>query len=221
MNVLVVAPHMDDEVLGPGGTIRRHTLGGDKVHVCFLADRVYDHRKDEARTARDRECAHKAAGLLGVSGLTFLGLPDERLDCSVQDVLLSLETCFRSVDPEWLYICHGGDLNQDHRAAFHAALIAARPAAQRRLTRVLCYETPSSTDQAPPGTGLPFTPNVFVDIAAQLDNKIEALRCYGDEIRAFPHPRSEGGLRALAAARGMQGNLPAAEAFMLLREIVR
>ncbi|MDA1175132.1 MAG: PIG-L family deacetylase, partial [Chloroflexi bacterium] len=35
MNVLVIAPHMDDEVLGCGGTIARHVDAGDDVHVSW------------------------------------------------------------------------------------------------------------------------------------------------------------------------------------------
>ncbi|WP_321415597.1 PIG-L deacetylase family protein [uncultured Desulfobacter sp.] len=221
MNILVVAPHMDDEVLGPGGTIRHHALQGDSVHVCYIADRVYNHKTNSLQINQDRANASKATELLGVSDLTFLGLPDERLDGFVQDILIPLEDCFNRVDPDWLYVCHGGDLNQDHRATFHATMIAARPAAQKKLSKILCYEVPSSTDQAPPGGAMPFTPNVFIDITMHIDTKVDALRHYSDEMRPFPHPRSEKGLRALAATRGMQANIPAAEAFILLREIVR
>ena len=36
MNVLVFAPHADDEILGCGGTIARHTAEGDQVYVCVV-----------------------------------------------------------------------------------------------------------------------------------------------------------------------------------------
>lgn len=36
MNVLVFAPHADDEILGCGGTIARHAAEGDKVYVCVI-----------------------------------------------------------------------------------------------------------------------------------------------------------------------------------------
>lgn len=221
MNILVVAPHLDDEVLGAGGTICRHVQEGDTVHVCFMADRVYGHKLEAEKTRADRAGARRAADILGIAELTFLGLPDERLDVCIQDILIPLEACFRRTDPDWLYVCHGGDLNQDHRATFIAAMIAARPAANARLSRVLCYEVPSSTEQAPKTSGTAFAANCFIDISAHLERKIEALCCYSGEMRPFPHPRSPEGLRILAGMRGMEANLPAAEAFMILREIVR
>ena len=37
-NVLVVAAHPDDEVLGCGGTIARHVDQGDQLHVLIMAE---------------------------------------------------------------------------------------------------------------------------------------------------------------------------------------
>ena len=38
--ILIVAAHADDEVLGCGGTIARHTAEGDVVHAVFMTDGV-------------------------------------------------------------------------------------------------------------------------------------------------------------------------------------
>ena len=36
--VLVLAPHMDDEMIGCGGALRRHILKGGDVTVVFMTD---------------------------------------------------------------------------------------------------------------------------------------------------------------------------------------
>lgn len=35
MNILVFAPHRDDEILGVGGTILKRKAAGDHVTVCI------------------------------------------------------------------------------------------------------------------------------------------------------------------------------------------
>lgn len=218
MKVLVIAPHMDDEVLGMGATIARHVQGGDEVHVCCIAHRVYDHRFDEARNRVEMESARRAQAVLGYKGLHFLGLPDERLDACLQDIIIPLERYIQEVQPEIVYVNHRGDNNQDHRAVFQAAMVVVRPASNQNIRRVVCYETPSSTDQAPPMPEAAFLPNCYVNVEKYLGRKLEALRCYTTEQRAFPHPRSEEALRVLAMHRGAEGGFPTAEAFCILRD---
>lgn len=218
MRVLVISPHMDDEVLGVGATIARRVDDGDDVHVCVVAHRVYGHRFDEARHRTEVACAQRARDVLGYKDLHFLDLPDERLDACLQDVIVPLERCVEDVQPEVVYVNHRGDNHQDHRAVFQAAMVALRPTATPWLRTVVCYETPSSTEQAPPIPEAAFLPTTYVNVAAHLERKIEALRCYTTEARPFPHPRSEEAVRNLAQRRGIESGFTAAEAFILLRD---
>ena len=50
---------------------------------------------------------------------------------------------------------------------------------------------------------------------------LDRMRCYQSESAAFPHPRSEEALCALAAFRGSNIGVGRAEAFMALREVYR
>lgn len=218
MRVLVIAPHMDDEVLGMGATIARRVDEGDEVHVCCVAHRVYDHTFDEKKNRFEMECAQRAQGVLGYKSLRFLDLPDERLETRIQDVIIALESCLGEIHPEVVYVNHRGDNHQDHKAVFQAAMVTLRPAGNPHLRTLLCYETPSSTEQSPPVPEMAFLPATYVNIERYLEKKIEALRCYGTEARAFPHPRSEEAVRVLARRRGVEGGFAAAEAFVLLRD---
>lgn len=218
MKVLVVAPHMDDEALGAGGAIARHVADGDEVDVCFVAHRAYDHLFDEARNAVEQECARRAKAVLGYREAFYLELPDERLDQSLQQLIIALEGVARARPPDVVYLPHLGDNNQDHRAVFQAARVVFRPAVSPHVRQVLCYEVPSSTDASPPLHDTAFLPNCYMNIAQFLNRKLEAVRCYEAESRPFPHPRSEEALRNLAARRGIESGFVAAEAYVILRD---
>jgi len=219
VNVLIIAPHMDDEVLGCGGTILRHLEAGHHVTVCIVANRAYDHVYDDKKIAREKDACRAAKAILGYDELTFLDLPDERLDHRQIDIIVPIETVVRETRPDVVYIPHRGDLNQDHRAVFEAARVACRPNVSGRIRSLRVYEVPSSTDQVTMVNEWPFAPTLYVDITSTLDRKIEALQCYEAESRPFPNPRSPQGLTAYAQKRGMETAVPAAEAFMVLRDV--
>lgn len=220
MNVLVIAPHMDDEVLGMGGTIAKHVQRGDEVTVCVVTNRAYEHRYDDVAIQREQEAAQRAQAVLGYHALRFLGLPDEQLDRALIDVIVPLERLYAQVKPDAVYTCHRGDLHQDHRAAFEATMVVCRALNRHRPQRLLCYEVPSATDQAAPFSERQFIPTVYELMAPeQLEKKVAAMRCYQREVRSFPHPRSPEGIVTYARRRGIEVGGEAAEAFMAVREI--
>jgi|TARA_B100001964_G_scaffold205496_1_gene235959 LmbE family N-acetylglucosaminyl deacetylase len=218
MKVLVVAAHMDDEVLGMGGTIGKHLAAGDTVTVCIVCKRAYDHQFDDALVQEEQEATKRAAIILGYEDIRFLRLRDELLDERLLDVIVPLEECVLDVRPSIVYTHHRGDANQDHRAVCHASLIACRSLSQYKVPRMLAYEVPSSTDTAPPFPEYAFQPNFYVQISDFLKRKIEAMGAYTRELREFPHPRSLQGIEVLARKRGMEVGFMAAEAFMVLRD---
>jgi LmbE family N-acetylglucosaminyl deacetylase len=219
--VLVVAAHPDDETLGVGGTIARYVDRGDEVWVCLLADGVTARHEEKQR---QRQCAEEAARILGVKRLIFCDLPDQRLDgLALLDVIRPIEACVREFGPHLVFTHFGEDVNQDHRVAFRATMVATRPVDGSTVQSVLCFETPSSTEWAPPLPGSVFAPNVFVEILATLPRKLQAMRAYAhtfsNEVRAFPHPRSYEALETYAKRHGITVGLRAAEPFMLIRQL--
>ena len=82
---------------------------------------------------------------------------------------------------------------------------------------MLAYETLSETGFGIDPSMDAFRANYYIDISDHLAGKVTATGLYGDEFAPPPFPRSEDGVRALAALRGGESGYLAAEAFMLLR----
>jgi LmbE family N-acetylglucosaminyl deacetylase len=220
MNILVVAPHPDDEVLGCGGIMARHASQGDEVHVLVVTRGIPElfppEQIEEAR--QELRAAHQ---VLGVSSVQFLDFPAPMLDTIPGYQLASaIDKVIRSVQPGIVYSPHRGDMHADHRAVYQATMVATRPINSCPIRRLLCYEVLSETEWASPFGNDAFIPTVFVDISEYLDRKLEATACYRSQLKQPPHSRSLQAIEALARLRGSTVSLQAAEAFVLVREIV-
>ncbi|MDK9701478.1 MAG: PIG-L family deacetylase, partial [bacterium] len=113
-----------------------------------------------------------------------------------------------------------GDIHFDHRLFFESALVACRPNGAKIPRKILAYETLSETNWNAPGLSPAFAPNVYYDISEYLGKKIEALEIFASQMQAFPNERSIEAVKALATLRGATVNCRAAEAFVLIREIL-
>ena len=225
-NVVVVAAHPDDEVLGCGGTIARHSDSGDQVQILIVAEGSTSRQQERDRAKlRDElsalaQAAQTAGSILGAADVKLLDLPDNRLDSLDRlDLIKRIEEYIEIHRPECVYVHHAGDVNIDHRRLHEAVVTACRPTPGHVVKRLLSYEVASSTEWQPPGSAPAFQPNWFVDISDQLELKREALVAYTDEMRDWPHARSIEAVDHLARWRGAQVGVEAAEAFCLLRQL--
>ena len=225
MNVLIIAAHPDDEILGCGGTMAKLAGQGHKVYAAVLGEGITsrsDRRQDADRGAVENlaEDARRAAARIGVADLFLHDLPDNRFDTvALLDVVKIIEALLEKTRPQVVYTHHGGDLNIDHGIVFRASVTATRPVAGCSVSALYAYEVPSATDWAFGRVHPVFRPDTFVDIAETLDAKIEAMKQYRSEIRPFPHPRSPEAIEAAARRWGATAGVGAAEAFELIRAI--
>jgi LmbE family N-acetylglucosaminyl deacetylase len=215
--VLVIAPHMDDEVIGCGATIARHVKAGDHVAVCCVANRAYGHEYVAEYIEREKGCCEKAREILGYQQFYLLDLPDEKLDNLQVDIIKKLEDVYLGEKPDVVYIPHRGDFNQDHAPVFTAARTVLRPNSSHHASEIYVYENPSGNDYICNVAEFIFRPSHYVNVSDELETKIAAMACYETESREYPHPRSPEGLRINAQKRGMDVNMNAAEAFMVMR----
>ena len=221
-NVLVVAVHPDDETLGCGGTLLRHSAAGDHVHwLLVTALREADGWPAERLRERRKTVAAVAAAY-GMAGVHDLGFPAMGLDrVPVGELVAAIGGVVNAVQPRTVYLPFRGDVHSDHRVAFAAAHSCTKSFRYPSVARVLMMETLSETDFAPALPDMAFIPNFFVDITATLAAKLKMLGLYAGEMGTHPFPRNERAVEALAVTRGVAAGCEYAEAFMLLKEIKR
>ncbi|WP_062204848.1 PIG-L deacetylase family protein [Aureimonas sp. AU12] len=218
--VLVIAPHPDDEVLGCGGTIARIAAEGGRVDVAVVT-RGQPPAYTPEMIAGVRGEAEAAHGRLGVTQTHWLDQPAAQLAETPHSQLnAALGDLVRELSPDTLFIPFVGDMHLDHQLIFLSALVAARPHQAAYPRSILAYETMSETNWNAPYVTPGFVPQVFVDISGTLDAKLEAMSLFASQVRAFPHERSLEALRALAILRGTTVHRPAAEAFVLVRDVI-
>lgn len=224
-NILVVAAHPDDELLGVGGTIRRLVNEGAYARALILAEGLTSRKNSRNETNKKellqlQEDAIEAAQKVGYTSIDFCGFQDNRMDeVSLLEIVKIVESYIQKYRPDTVFTHHHGDLNIDHQKTCEAVLTACRPVGVYTVKRIYAFETPSSTDwnfryQEP------FRPNVFFDVSDTLAAKIEGMACYKSESTRYPHPRSPEALWALGQYRGSNAGFTLAEGFELLRETI-
>jgi LmbE family N-acetylglucosaminyl deacetylase len=195
--VLVLAPHPDDESIGPGGALARHVEAGD--HVTVLVASSGERTRGgvgDVRSTREAEC-RAACAVLGAGEPVFLRLPDGALGDRVPELAAAL----RAYGPgaQTVYAPSVLDPHRDHRAA-NAALAAAGLSAE-----VFGYEVWS-----------PAPVDVVLDVGAFYDRKERALRCYATGLASVDYVRAARGLAAYRSVAGGLGGAGLAEGFVRL-----
>jgi N-acetylglucosamine malate deacetylase 1 len=175
--VVVLAPHMDDEVIGCGGTLARHIAAGSQVTVVFLTDGG----QGGVTASRKRE-AGLALAELGVQHSVFLDGPDGRLTATDQ-LVTALRAALGAAAPEIVYLPFFLEEHPDHRAA--SALLAA--AVQDTAMDFRCHGYEVWT---------PLFPNCLVRIDASIDTKRRAIGHYQSQLTDVDYLHTAIGLNA-------------------------
>lgn len=199
MRILAIGAHPDDIEAGCGGTLIKYARNGHRVFVLVLT------RGDKGAeaTVRARE-QEQAAKILGAERIFWGGYADTEVPLE-RALIQNIEKVVREVDPHFIFVHHQDDTHQDHR---HTAVSTVT--ATRYTRNVLFYEGPTTQN---------FSPTVFVDIDAVLEEKLHALEAHASQVKKT---NIEGLsivdiIRSSSHFRGIQGRVRNAEGFVPLR----
>jgi len=204
MNILVLAPHPDDEAIGCGGTLRRCADRGDRITVAFLTsgELGLEHLPREAAHRIRESEATAAAAILGITRWEFLRLPDWFVSDHIPALIERLVGLIRTTSPTRIYLPHPEDNHPDHRAVFPATCAAIKHAAL--APELLAYEVWTPLTRA----------EEIEDVSSTMHAKLRAIRCYQSQLATFRYDRAA---RGLAQYRGaLHARCAFAEAFECL-----
>lgn len=220
MNILVLAAHPDDEVLGAGASIARWVREGHRVSVLFFTDGVGSRGKNSSAAKLRQKAAKLAAKILGFSIVGFGTFPDNQLDTvPLLKIAQAIEEAKAKLQPEMVVTHFWGDLNIDHRRVFEAALTAFRPQPGEKCRTIQSFEVASATEWGSPAAA--FRPTGYTEVSGEdVEKAVVAYQAYVHEVRADPHSRSVEAFLARRVVRGREVGVEWAEGFMLCRQLL-
>ncbi|MBI96478.1 GlcNAc-PI de-N-acetylase [bacterium] len=221
--ILFIVAHPDDEAIGMGGCLSLHSERKDKVFGISMTDGISSREGNISEEASERNfMATNSSKVLGFTWLDNKKFPDNQMDTiPMLEVIKSIELVKQKIKPNIIYTHSPSDLNVDHKIVFQSTLTAFRPQNNEIWEEIRTFEVPSATDYGHRSISEVFQPNLYINVESVFNKKIEALKCYKDEIRPYPHSRSLEGIKNLAQLRGNQVGLSYAEAFEIIRKIER
>ena len=203
MKKMIIAPHVDDDVLGCGGIIDKNTV----VLYCGLNESDIPNRPSLQTRLSEADI------LSEYLDHKYHLLENKVNNYAVADLITPIENFINKTTPEEIYIPYPS-YNQDHRIVYEAALVALRPHDRNFFVkRVFVYEQPHVFlwDHSHQIDGC-FKPNYYKKINIQ--KKIEAYKLMKTQVRDFRSPKI---LEAMALLRGSQAAYEHAEAFQIIR----
>jgi N-acetylglucosamine malate deacetylase 1 len=222
MNVVVVSAHPDDEVIGAGGSLLRHVAQGDSVYWLIITNIFAGEAYSAERVEQRQQEIEQVAAEIGFAGVFKLDYQTATLSSqSLIQLVPQISAVFHKCQPEVVYCVNRSDAHSDHRVVFEGVMACAKSFRYPFIKTVLLYECLSETEFAPALAENQFLPNYFVDITDYMERKIALLKYYASEMGEHPFPRSVANVRALAHFRGATAGVQQAEAFQLLKHIIK
>jgi LmbE family N-acetylglucosaminyl deacetylase len=190
--VLVFSPHLDDELIGPGGTLLRHADRGDFIHWALMTRQAdVDNSTCDVMDTRKEiiENVIRSFGFDSFSQYPFQ--PATISDRDLPELVRFVKSDIDVVRPDVVYMPWPADIHSDHQICAQAILAASKWFRAPTIRKILSYDTLSETESNAWDRSKIFTSNYFVDISMQIERKIKIVELYGKEFSYPPFPRSK------------------------------
>ena len=178
-NILVVAPHPDDDVLGAGGTMAAASHQGRGIFSVYITDGGGSPRKDqsisdEAMAARRQKEAVSALRAVGAVGGFFLKRGSEELaGVPGRHAEKELTEIFGFIQPEEVFVPGPYERHRTHQRCTRMSIDALRISGNREMT-LLGYSVW--------GSFWGEKKRVVRDISPFIKKKIEAVLAHASQI---------------------------------------
>lgn len=203
--IVVLAPHMDDEVIGCGGTLARHIACGSHVTVVFLTDgrgggATGNAAAGETSIAATRKREAKLAlAELGITQIVFLDAEDGRLGATAY-LVDALRAALVAARPDIVYLPFFLEEHPDHRAT--STLLSEAVSGAGMSFQCHGYEV-----------WTPLFPNCLVRIDETVEAKRRAIGHYQSQLAEADYLHTALGLNAYRSSALVDGECRFAEAF--------
>ena len=181
--VLVLSPHPDDDILGCGGTLYTYHMMGADITVIYMTDGSKgDHLyAEEELVSMRKEEAERAAGIIGIDRLIFLGNRDSELAVTGKTIK-QLHEVLVDLQPEAVFLPFFLDNHQDHIETSRIFFFAV----ESLKSTIMCYLY---------GIWSPLPVyNVVSDITSCIETKIHALKEHKSQFDLFDFTEAVKGL---------------------------
>lgn len=199
--ILVLSPHTDDGELGCGGSIAKLVEEGNDVHYVAFSYAGKDVLKKEVMEAT--KTLNVLSDNVHIFDFRTRYFPEHRQE--ILDVLIKLRN---EIKPEMVFIPASVDVHQDHQVIMSEASRAFKKTA----LSILGYEEPWNC--------FTFSTTVFISLQEKhVKAKIAAVKKY--ESQVDKDYMNEEFVRGLARTRGIQIGEKYAEAFEIMRWVIK
>lgn len=171
--ILVLAPHPDDEIFGPGGTIIRFHDMGIQVLVCVLTDGAgYMGQQERAEIFEKRQSESLAAlQLLGLPAPVFFGFRDRSLAGNCY-LVKKIKKQIDQYKPNIVFVPSLWEVHPDHLATARATMTVLQTQKNHKQScEIWFYEV-----------GSPLRANCLIDITDVWYRKQRAMDCFASQL---------------------------------------